>query len=131
MCELNETAFEMALAESVITTSDFEKAVTELCELFNEEQNPALLALQRSAHEHDVPFLWDDDEVSVGYGKSALVWNPDHLPSPEMLEWHSISSIPVALVTGTNGKSTTVRMAAAIMAASASGSGQRSGVGSR
>jgi UDP-N-acetylmuramyl tripeptide synthase len=75
------------------------------------------LALQRAAHDHDVPFLWDDDEVSVGYGQSALVWMTDSLPSPRDIAWEAIHSIPVVLVTGTNGKSTTARMTASIMAA--------------
>ena len=50
--------------------------------LFDEERNPALLALQAAAHEFGVPFLWDDDEVSLGYGQSTLIWTPDALPSP-------------------------------------------------
>jgi UDP-N-acetylmuramyl tripeptide synthase len=39
------------------------------------------------------------------------------MPDPADVDWPSVQSIPVALVTGTNGKSTTVRMAAAIMKA--------------
>ena len=39
------------------------------------------------------------------------------MPSPGEIDWDSIESIPLALVTGTNGKSTTVRMTAAIMTA--------------
>jgi len=97
MCELNEVAWASAL--------------------FDEERNPALLALQKAAHDHGVPFLWDDDEVSLGYGKSTRQWAPDDLPSPDDIDWAAIHSVPVVLVTGTNGKSTTVRMTASIMAA--------------
>ena len=118
MCELNEVAWAGAVADfGDGEAPDFEAAVTRLKRLFEEESNPSLLALQRAAHEHGVPFLWDDDEVSVGFGKSTLSWRPDALPSPDEIDWPAIASIPVALVTGTNGKSTTVRMTAAIMAA--------------
>lgn len=125
MCELNEAAFALALDELGFDQApDFDQSVTSLRKLFDEEANPALLALQQSARQHEVPFLWDDDLVSVGYGKTAQVWKPDQLPSPNDIDWEAISSIPVALVTGTNGKSTTVRMAAAIIAAT----GKRAGL---
>ncbi|NIP19032.1 MAG: Mur ligase [Xanthomonadales bacterium] len=118
MCELNEAAWQAALAileggEPADTGADTNR----LLDLFEKERNPALLALQAAARDHEVPFLWDDDEVSVGYGKSALVWTPDALPAPDEVDWKSVGTIPVAMVTGTNGKSTTVRMAAAILAA--------------
>jgi cyanophycin synthetase len=116
MCELNEVAWASAVAS--VTGGKMPAAEEEtprLVRLFDEERNPALLALQAAAHEHGVPFLWDDDEVSLGYGQSTLIWTPDALPSPSEVDWPSLESIPLALVTGTNGKSTTVRMTAAIM----------------
>jgi UDP-N-acetylmuramyl tripeptide synthase len=118
MCELNEVAFAMALAESGGPDDlDYDQEVERLRLAFAEEANLPLLALQQAAHEHGVPFLWDDDEVSVGYGATALVWTPDALPDTGDIDWASVGSIPVAMVTGTNGKSTTVRMAAAICSA--------------
>ena len=72
MCELNEAAFQMALSpDSDAATKDFEATTTSLKKQFEEEKNPALIALQGAATKHRVPFLWDDDCVSVGYGKSA------------------------------------------------------------
>jgi UDP-N-acetylmuramyl tripeptide synthase len=118
MCELNECAFKIALADQGLGEApDPATEAGRLRELFGEEANPRLLALQRAAHEHGAPFLWDDDEVSVGYGRTALVWPSGKLPKPEEIDWPSIGSVPVALVTGTNGKSTTVRMSASILAA--------------
>jgi UDP-N-acetylmuramyl tripeptide synthase len=117
MCELNEVAWASALhACGEGEAPDYDEEFPRLNRLFDEERNPALLALQKAAHDHGVPFLWDDDEVSLGYGEGALVWPPDSLPSPEDIDWKTIHSIPVVLVTGTNGKSTTVRMTASIMA---------------
>ena len=118
MCELNELAWTSAVSAcGEGDAPDPGEEVPRITRLFDEERNPALLALQAAAQEHGVPFLWDDDEVSVGYGKTALIWKPDALPSPGEIDWHNIESIPLALVTGTNGKSTTVRMTAAIMKA--------------
>ncbi len=117
MCELNEVAWASAVhACGEGEAPDYDEEFPRLNRLFDEERSPALLALQEAAHEHGVPFLWDDDEVSLGYGEGALVWSPDSLPSLEDIDWKTIHSIPVVLVTGTNGKSTTVRMTASIMA---------------
>jgi cyanophycin synthetase len=118
MCELNEAAFDLALQAGGPPPDIPVPMIEHLAGLFENEANPALLALQDAARQHGVPFLWDDDHVSVGYGKTALVWTPDRLPAPADIDWQSVHSIPVALVTGTNGKSTTVRMSASILAAS-------------
>ena len=118
MCELNEVAW--ASAVSACGEGDAPEPgeeIPRLTRLFDEERNPPLLALQAAAQEHGVPFLWDDDEVSLGYGKTTGIWKPDALPLPGEIDWNAIESIPLALVTGTNGKSTTVRMTAAIMTA--------------
>ena len=118
MCELNEVAWASAVhACGEGDAPDFEEEFPRLNRLFDEERNTELLALQRAAHDHGAPFLWDDDEVSVGYGEGALVWTPDSLPAPDDIDWKAVHSVPVVLVTGTNGKSTTVRMTASIMAA--------------
>jgi UDP-N-acetylmuramyl tripeptide synthase len=118
MCELNEAAWRAALA-ALYGDEDVDPDAegARLSGLFDEERNPALLALQAAAHAHGVPFLWDDDRVSVGYGRTALVWTPDALPDPRDVDWPAVDAIPVALVTGTNGKSTSVRMSASILAA--------------
>lgn len=118
MCELNESAWASATAACRGgEPPDPAEEIPRLNRLFDEERNPRLLALQVAAREHNTPFLWDDDLISLGYGKSAHSWKPDAIPLPETLDWSKFGSIPLALVTGTNGKSTTVRMTAAIMTA--------------
>lgn len=117
-CELNEIAFNRAAARlSAEPLPDLNDAITTISQKMAEEQNPKLLAIQETAAQHDVPFLWDDDEVSVGFGKTAITWPSNQLPPPESIDWQNINSIPLGIVTGTNGKSTTVRLAAAILAA--------------
>ena len=118
MCELNEVAWASALhACGKGPEPDPVEQAPRLNRLFDEERNPGLLALQAAAHENGVPFLWDDDEVSIGFGKTTQVFPPADLPAPDEIDWARIEAVPVALVTGTNGKSTTVRMTASIMAA--------------
>jgi cyanophycin synthetase len=118
MCELNEVAWASTLHGCGLGPApDRGEELPRLTRLFDEERNPRLLALQQMAAQQGLPFLWDDDEVSVGYGDSAWIWDSQALPRVEDVDWARPGSIPVALVTGTNGKSTTVRMTAAIMGA--------------
>ncbi|MCW8924967.1 MAG: Mur ligase family protein, partial [Xanthomonadales bacterium] len=126
-CELNEAALNRATARlSGGPLPGLGDTITSLTKQLLEEQNPSLLAMQRAALNHRVPFLWDDDEVSVGYGKSAMTWPSRSVPPPESINWKQPGSIPLGLVTGTNGKSTTVRLAASILAAA----GLRAGISS-
>lgn len=96
-----------------------EVTLDEAVELFeaslSEQQSPALLALEAAARAHEVPFLWDDDAVSLGLGVTAEVFAPRALPEADAIEWSRYGRIPVGLVTGTNGKTTTTRMVARIL----------------
>jgi UDP-N-acetylmuramyl tripeptide synthase len=124
-CELNETAFKRAVAcLSDEPLADLNHDLAPLLEKIEEEQHPALLELQQAAASHGVPFLWDDDEVSVGFGKTAITWPARQLPAADAVDWHNISAVPLGIVTGTNGKSTTVRLAASILTAA----GLRAGI---
>jgi cyanophycin synthetase len=106
--ELGELALQVALDEvSSDSIAEHEKT---LSKLFDEEARPDLLLLQQEALAHDVPFLWDDDFVSLGYGKASRTWGVDELPEIETLDWNAFKKIPLAIITGTNGKSTTTRL---------------------
>jgi UDP-N-acetylmuramyl tripeptide synthase len=89
----------------------FEERVVEFKAAIAEEINPPLLALQAAAIEHGVSFLWDDDDVSVGHGSNSQTWPFRDLPNPDDLDWSQYRDVPAAVVTGTNGKTTTVRIA--------------------
>jgi cyanophycin synthetase len=88
-----------------------------LRQAIEEEQNPALLELFKDARHRRLPCLADDDFLSIGLGSGSRTWPVDDLPSPGEVEWTSLHTIPVGLVTGTNGKTTSVRMAAAMVRA--------------
>ena len=91
--------------------------IEELRQAIADERSPALMALAAAAGQHGVTLLHGEDEVSLGLGTGCRCWPEDALPAPEAVEWSALHDVPVALVTGTNGKSTTVRLAAAIGAA--------------
>lgn len=80
-----------------------------------EEVNARLLELERAANEHGVTFLWDDDEASLGLGHCSETWPVTALPDPADLDWSRYCDVPIGLVTGTNGKTTTVRLAQHIL----------------
>ncbi|RZA34033.1 MAG: DUF559 domain-containing protein [Lysobacteraceae bacterium] len=78
------------------------------------EARPALITLMQATHAHHLPFLADDDEVTLGEGNGSRSWFVDELPSPDVVPWKELHAIPTALVTGSNGKTTTVRLLAAM-----------------
>ena len=78
------------------------------------ERRPALLALVQAAEQRGLPVLIDDEQLSIGAGDGAMCWPITALPSPDTLEWGALHAVPVALVTGSNGKTTTVRLLAAM-----------------
>ncbi len=113
--EVNEAAWETTVAEiDGGEAPDFAETVARLRQEIGEEQNPALRALAGAAAERDVTLLSDDDAASVGLGRGSRTWVVDALPAPDEVDWEAVHDVPVALVTGTNGKSTTVRLLTAV-----------------
>ncbi|MEN8144334.1 MAG: Mur ligase family protein, partial [Gemmatimonadota bacterium] len=116
-CEVNETALAAARdrfrtgAESSLPG---QAAVEQLLSTIAEEANPPLLALKQAAEQRGVAFLSDDEVASVGLGTGSASWPVDALPGPSEVPWDEIHDIPVLVVTGTNGKTTTVRLLASI-----------------
>ncbi len=82
----------------------------EIANRLTTEANPALIALQQAALEHRVSFFWDDDFASVGMGETSKTWPIRALPSPTDIDWAFFGDVPLAVVTGTNGKSTNIRL---------------------
>jgi len=113
--EINEEAWRAA--EAVVggePVPDIAEAVEGLGAEMERDRNPALLALQAAAAARGVAFLVDEEIVSVGLGAGSLSWPFDEIPSPGQVPWERIHDVPVVLVTGTNGKTTTVRLLAAM-----------------
>ncbi|WP_081926596.1 MULTISPECIES: Mur ligase family protein [unclassified Alteromonas] len=122
-CDVIELAWECcvldfnkrySLPSDTPALANFSSRVDELKTAIIEERNPALIAFVNAATDNNVRCLVDDDEVSLGTGTSAQTWPIDSLPDTKEVEWQSFRDIPLALITGTNGKSTSVRLAAQI-----------------
>jgi len=117
-CDVNEWAWAAALAVlDGRPAPDAAAAAVDLRGKIAAESNPALIALRDAASARGVAFLWDTELASVGLGAGARTWPVDDLPAPADVDWSAIHDVPLALVTGTNGKSTTVRLVAAMAAA--------------
>jgi UDP-N-acetylmuramyl tripeptide synthase len=93
---------------------DEDLAMATLRALATSEANPRLLALERAAQAHRVALLIDDDAITLGEGVGAHSWLPGALPDVGAIDWPALRDVPLALVTGTNGKTTTVRLLAAM-----------------
>lgn len=108
---INEWAWASSEAELAgKDVADFAAAVAEIKTAIADELNPRLLELEAAAVAHGVSFLWDDDHVSIGHGTGSETWPFRELPDPSSLDWNRYHDVPLALVTGTNGKTTTVRL---------------------
>ena len=113
--EINEWAWAACDAElGDGEMPDFDAAVKATKAAIAEEANPELMRLRELAEEHGVTLLWDDDFVSLGYGRHSQTWPVREIPDPAGLDWANYEDVPSGLVTGTNGKTTTVRIAAHI-----------------
>lgn len=82
------------------------------------ERNVAVADLRRAASEHYVPIFVDDERISLGAGAGSQTWPLTALPAVAEVPWKALYNVPTALVTGSNGKTTTVRLLAALINAS-------------
>jgi UDP-N-acetylmuramyl tripeptide synthase len=113
---INEWAYaEVAAQMGQGRAPDFAAGLEAARDAYAEEVNPALLELEAAAAERQETFLWDDDDVSLGLGKYSQTWPASAVPDPGSLDWSCFDDIPIGIVTGTNGKTTTVRLAQHIL----------------
>ena len=115
--EVNEWALDAARADLETPTAApeaLESAATRLLAKIEQERDPRLIALRDAARAAGVTFLTDEELTSVGMGAGALIWPTTDLPAPGDVDWRGVHDVPVVLVTGTNGKTTTVRLLCSI-----------------
>jgi cyanophycin synthetase len=114
--EINEWAWAACDAElNGAPKPDHAETLAALRASIAEESNPALLQLQAASALHAVSFLWDDEHASIGLGRYSQTWSVRALPDIDSLAWPQHGDVPVGVVTGTNGKTTTVRLATHIL----------------
>ncbi|MFT6015782.1 MAG: cyanophycin synthetase, partial [Candidatus Azotimanducaceae bacterium] len=114
--EVNQWAYQCIEAEQIDQPPPAFDTVKVNVEIeFEDEQNPQLLALQVASNQQGVTLLWDDDELSLGLGSGSKTWPMSSLPALIDLDWSSFHDVPIGIVTGTNGKTTTARLAQFIL----------------
>ena len=115
--EINEWAWAASAFElgALQDEPDFDEALAALQKSAAEEANVELMWLIDEATAHGKTLLWDDDEVSVGLGRHSTTWPIREIP--DALDWDSFEDVPIGIVTGTNGKTTSVRFAKHILRA--------------
>ena len=77
------------------------------------EANPKLEALLEVAATRELPHVLDDAELTLGAGVGGRSYALTDLPPVTAVPWERLRGIPTAMVTGSNGKTTTVRLVAA------------------
>lgn len=81
------------------------------------ETEPIIAALRAEADQRNLPIFADDDAISIGAGAGSVTYAMKSLPSPDIVPWTQLRAIPIAMVTGSNGKTTTTRLIAAMLEA--------------
>ena len=91
-------------------------AVNELRTLVTAEQreHANLAAVYDAAVASGRVVTFDDDALTAGVGAGAKTWPLSDVPRLERVDWRSVVDMPVALVAGSNGKTTTTRLVAAM-----------------
>ncbi len=114
--ELVEEAWEVAASElENRSRPDLSPVILRLRGIIEEEGNPRLVALKEAAESRGLTFLSDEDLASVGSGTGALVWPVRSIPEATAIEWSKVHDVPIALITGSNGKTTVVRLLSAMI----------------
>lgn len=114
--EVNEQAWLAADALVARGIAADERDIVERLQVHaRHEGRSRLIALQREAAARGVTFAFDDDAASLGAGTGSVTYPLATLPIPEAVRWEEVHDIPVALVTGSNGKTTTTRLIAAML----------------
>src|SRR5690349_23704463 len=103
--EVNEAAWAAAWAKVDAQRPEREEIVAaRLRQAIADERNPTVMALREGARGRQLTFLAGEGLVSVGSGTWCHVWPSTELPRAGDVDWPHVHDIPVALVTGSNGK---------------------------
>jgi UDP-N-acetylmuramyl tripeptide synthase len=113
-----ESALRMAALESTTPPAlppllDEAGALDRLVQLAAIEARPLLRIAVGRAATTGLGWLLDDEALSLGEGAGHAAFVLDSLSRPEVVHWANLRNVPTALVTGSNGKTTTVRLLAA------------------
>lgn len=113
--ELLAAALEAASDSEAVLPPVLEEsaAFARFAKLAAREARPDLMAVLAAVNERELPFILDDEVVTLGAGAHARDFGLEELPGVAAIPWNELGDIPTALVTGSNGKTTTARLLAA------------------
>jgi cyanophycin synthetase len=86
-------------------------------QLAQREARPELTALLAEAADRRLPHVQDDDILTLGACGGGRDFLLQELPTVRAVQWSALHDVPTAVVTGSNGKTTSVRLLAACAAA--------------
>jgi UDP-N-acetylmuramyl tripeptide synthase len=113
--ELAAEAFEDAddVASFIPPVLEERAALARFERLAAREARPRLRSLLAAAAARGLTHVVDDEVLTLGAGTGGEDFALTALPEVAEVSWQSLHDIPLALVTGSNGKTTTVRLIAA------------------
>ena len=120
--EVTELAW--VAAEAAVDGQPTPDVIAMLREGYTRERQsmPHLVGIQAYARQRGLVFSLDGDACSVGSGTGVRTVTHGDVPVDDVSEfdeaWESAHDVPIALVTGSNGKTTTTRLVAAMWRAS-------------
>lgn len=88
-------------------------AIARFLRLASLESQPKLRALLDAAGARGLAHVADESRLTLGAGAGSRDFSMSDLPDVAQVPWKELRDIPTALVTGSNGKTTTVRLLAA------------------
>lgn len=112
--EVNEHAW--TLAESGGAEAERDAVARTLTSAMDAERTaqPQLAAVVDAALARGLSATCDDERLTIGSGGGSSSWAMNEVPAPHTIPWHAVYDVSIALVTGSNGKTTTTRLIAAM-----------------
>lgn len=111
--DLRAAALESTTPPALPPLLDEASALDRLARLAALEARPLLRAAIGQAVSLGLGWLLDDEALSIGEGAGHASFAPGSIAQHEVVRWAHLRNVPTALVTGSNGKTTTVRLLAA------------------
>ena len=112
VCESAWMTSELAIVGLVRDTAA--TTIDELRAMADAESCPPLVALWHEGQRRRINVTFDEHTACIGSGSGAHCWPLRDIPATDLVDWRTVRDIPIVLVTGSNGKTTVVRMIAAM-----------------
>ena len=120
--EVNEQAW-VAAESGVVHAPDAARVTLETTASAERATRPHFAHVYAEARRRGLTVAFDDALITLGGGAGSRTWSFTALPDVGDIAWAELNDVPIALVTGSNGKTTTTRLVAAMWRAHGSVTG--------